>query len=339
MKEKKRYILALFSVFGMLLLILDTKTAITATGEGVNLCLTVLVPSLFPFILLSSMIGNILTGVRIPFLQPINRVCGIPEGAESLLLLGFTGGYPVGAKAICQAYENHQLDKKDAQRLLGFCSNAGPAFIFGMAGILFSSTWVPWLLWIVHILSAILTGCLLPGKRNTTCSIKQVASMGVPQALNQSLRTMASVCGWVVIFKVVLSFLNKWLLQYCTTELHVLMIGILELSNGFVSANNISSEGMRFLLCSVFLSFGGLCVGMQTVSVTQRLGTGLYFPGKLLQCLISMLLSVPVVLFMFQSGDISMNHLWLYSVAFLTAVVFYFYAIGRKRKKTVAFAE
>ena len=60
-----------------------------------------------------------------------------------------------------------------------------------------------------------------------------------------------------------------------------------ELANGCYELELVGSSGLRFVLVSCLLAFGGLCVSMQTISVTGKLGIGLYFPGKVLQCCIS----------------------------------------------------
>ena len=339
MKDKKSLVTGIVALLGMCLLILDTQTAFSGAKAGVDLCQYVLIPSLFPFFILSTLASSALTGTHLPLLSPLCKQCGIPEGGESLFLLGLTGGYPVGAKAITEAYESGQLSVDDAHRLLGFCSNAGPAFIFGMAGRYFDSPAAPWLLWAVHILSAILTGMLLPNKKQGKCSMRQCTSVSVPAALNQSLRAMAGVCGWVVIFRVVLQYCSKHLLVLLPPELQVILTGLLELSNGIAALCAIPHQGMRFIICTCLISFGGLCVGMQTISVTKRLGIGMYFPGKLLQCIISCFLSQCLQSFLFpqesQLGFGAFIGVWVVSFAGITSV-FWFKRIG-KAKKVVAF--
>jgi hypothetical protein len=50
------------------------------------------------------------------------------------------------------------------------------------------------------------------------------------------------------------------------------------------------------------LAFGGISVAMQTKSITRELGFGYYFPGKVLQFTISLLLSVTVKIILFSAG-------------------------------------
>ncbi len=40
----------------------------------------------------------------------------------------------MGAKSVIALYENGTCSKVEAERLLSFCTNSGPAFIFGIVG-------------------------------------------------------------------------------------------------------------------------------------------------------------------------------------------------------------
>ena len=299
MARKRSVITAVLSAVGMIVLILDSKTAITGAAEGIDICIRTVVPSLFPFFILSSVLTSTLAGAKISVLRPIGRLCGIPYGAEYLLMTGFIGGYPVGAQAVTEAYKAGAISKNDAQRMLGFCNNAGPAFIFGIAGPLFTSKLAALLLWLIHIISAVFAAMILPAKSTGHCTIEDRPKISFPSILTNSLRIMASVCGWVITFRILIAFLNRWLLWLLPDPLNLFVIGILELANGCYSLFETQSEIIRFVISSVILGFGGICVGMQTISVTGDLGPGCYFPGKLLQTLFSAILSVATALCMF----------------------------------------
>ena len=288
---KRGFWTGLTASLGLMVLILDARTALSGAVAGINLCIKAVVPSLFPFFVLSIILTSTIFGQKSTIFAPVGRLCGMPKGSESLLIVGLLGGYPTGAQAVCQAYTSGLLCKEDARRLLGFCSNAGPAFLFGMAGTMFPSPVYAWILWAIHILSAITVGALLPGKSRRNVRMKQTPQITVSASLERSIKIMASVCAWVVIFRVIISFCDRWILWLLPTGLKTVLIGALELSNGCCELDMIGDVGLRFVACSGMLGFGGLCVAMQTLSVTKELGTGMYFPGKVLQCLLSVFLS------------------------------------------------
>ena len=284
-----------FAGLGMLCLILDAKTALDGAGDGIRLCIYSVVPALFPFLVLSILLTGALSGGELPILRPLERLCGIPAGAGYLLIMGLLGGYPVGAQAIAQLCRENMLSQKDGTRMLGFCSNAGPAFIFGIAASQFTDPSVGWKLWGIHILSALAVGMLLPGRPSGRAASAMRSQITVTEAMNRAVRVMAQICGWVVVLRVVMAFLQKWLLWLLPKEWQVLISGLLELTNGCLALSGISSEELRFVIASAMLAFGGVCVLMQTGSVTGKLGLGMYLPGKLLQTGISVLLAVLTV--------------------------------------------
>lgn len=280
------------AALGMLILILDGKTAIAGAREGIDLCIRTLVPSLFPFFLLSSLLTGTLVGQPLKLLGPVGGLCGIPKGTESLLAVGFLGGYPVGAQNVGQAWDHGQITESDAERMLAFCNNAGPAFLFGMISPLFSESKTAWLLWGVHIASALLVGILTAERHQRTANTGQPQRVTCTAALERSVRVMATVCGWVIIFRIILTFLDNWIFWLMPAELRVLLSGFLELSNGCVQLADVGSEGMRFILAGIMLSFGGICVMMQTAAAASGLSLRAYFPEKLLQCCITFFLCV-----------------------------------------------
>jgi len=312
----------------MLVLILDANTALLGAKEGLTLCIQTVIPALFPFFVLSVMLTSSMTGLSVPAFRPLGRLCKIPHGSEILLLTGFLGGYPVGAQAVAQAWKAGQLTRSDARRMLGFCSNAGPAFLFGIIAPQFADPKAGWLLWGIHIAAALTVAVCIPVKSKTErACIPKGDAITLPAALDRALRITASVCGWVTVFRIVLVFLRRWFLWLLPRAVQIILMGIFELTNGCCQLSAIASEKIRFIVCAGILSFGGLCVTMQTCSATGKLGLGYYLPGKLLQSAISAFLAFLICYF------------GAYAVLFCAIAIFaaYIFAFLRqKTKKTVA---
>lgn len=285
---------------GLLLLILDSKTVIAAAQEGLSMCLQTVIPALFPFFVLSILLTSSLSGSSMPIFTPLERWCRMPAGSGSILLIGLLGGYPTGAQAVATAYRSGSLTEADARRMLGFCSNAGPSFLFGIVALQFSNSRVAWALWAIHIASALLTARLLPGGSDRKTALPAQTGLTLPQALERAIRVMAAVCAWVLLFRIVLVILNRWCLWLLPQALRIGLAGLLELTIGCTNLSGLGSEALMMVLCAGLLAFGGLCVAMQTASVTGSLGLGMYLPGKLLQSSISMALALAVQLLFFR---------------------------------------
>jgi len=281
----------ILSALAMLFIILDTRTAILGVTEGIDLCIRSIIPALFPFCILSKLITSHIVGQAIPLLRPLGKICGIPSGAESTLILSFVAGYPFGAQCINDACRNNQISRNDAARMVGFCNNPGPAFIFGILGVVFQSKTVLWALLGLQICSAIFVGVLLPNKSESICIQCVKKAMTLQKALEESVRTMSHICGWVILFRLILTYCDQWLLVWTGAIPRTILISTLELSNGCISLNTLPFDGLKFILAAGALSFGGICVAMQTISVTSYIGKTLYFPGKIIQVGISVLLA------------------------------------------------
>lgn len=334
--RKYRSVAVIIPAILMLFLIINAKDAVVFAADAVKLCTTSLIPSLFPFMFLTNLLNNILIGCRFGFLRIISRICRIPEGSESIFLLGILGGYPIGAHIISNSYENGKLKKEDAQRMLGFCNNAGPSFIFGVIGPLFHSLIVPISLWLIQIFSALITGVLLPGCSNKKITVNHNAKTSATTALEQSVKAMGLICGWVLLFRILVGFINQKLSGHIPECLSLLLTGVLELTNGSMALYSVENAGTRFILASLFLTIGGLCVALQTASAAKSLNMKSYMLAKTIQGIISVAFAYIIQYFIFPAEDrftASGITIVIFLLLALTAIIFI------SCKKTVAFRE
>lgn len=329
---RRRRITGFVAAAAMCILILDTKTAVFGVTKGITVCIETMIPSLFPFLIVSKLLSGNLSGRQIPFLRPFAHVCGIPEGFESILAIGFLGGYPIGASIIGSAYRNQNLDRKTASRLLCFCNNAGPSFIFGMSVFLFDTILAGWSIWFIQIAAAIIVGIVLPGKSRTTYFDRSNRQVAIVDSLDSGIRTMGSICAWVIVFRVMITYLEKWFGRFPNGTLRTILVGVLELSNGCIYLNDIPSQAVRFVIFNALLSFGGICVLMQTQSAARGLEMSKYIQGKILQCEISTLLAVIFQKIIFPNDELS-NAV---SIVISCLGLVIFQSILLNRKKTVA---
>lgn len=290
MRQHAKDTSAWLSALAVAALILDSKTATRAGLEAVDLCIRVLIPSLFPFFVFSPMLA---AGDFGRALRPIARFIRIPDGAETLLIASFLGGYPVGASLVAYHCRSGDLSAEDGRRMMAFCSNAGPSFIFGVGAQLFPSIRYCWALWLIHLVSAIIVGLLTPGKSSRTFhSARQEIS--ITDGVKKGVLIMASVCAWVIIFRILLSFCDRWFLRIFPSHIQILFSGFLELANGCSAISKLEPIGMRMVFFSAFLGFGGMCVWLQTKAVTVGVNSYAYLPGKLTHCACSILLSTMI---------------------------------------------
>ena len=297
MNGKRRKITLLIPAFALFLLIIDTKTSIIGAKEGMELCFGSVIPSLFPFILITQVLLLCIESIQE---KPSTSL----KGNLYTFLIGLLGGYPVGAQCVSDLQKKGALSKKQAMCAIGFCNNPGPAFIFGVVGVLFDKKASPWMIWGIQILSALFVAFTV----NSNCKVHPAVNT-LPQKrseniIKKSIIIMASICAWVITFRIIISFCQKWIFHFFPEPLSVMFKGMLELTNGIYSLSALKTKGMRFVLCSTMLSFGGICVAAQTKTITQNLGIGVYLYEKAVQAVASFILSYLAQHFLFSSEDI-----------------------------------
>ena len=269
-----------------------------AAAEALSLCANSILPSLFPFLVLSGLLlslgfGELVSPHLAGFMTPLFR---LPGSASTALILGLAGGYPIGAAAAGQLYREGLLTRDEAERLLGFCNNANPVFLVSVLGSgVFQSVRVGVWLWLIHILSALLTGLFFRDGKESP-GAKWVAretpsrTVSFPAALvgavKGGLSGVLSVCAFVVFFYVLSSPLAKsggtW---------GALLVGLTEL---FSLTPLISPDALGFVLASGCAGWGGLSVLCQTAAVLEESGLGLRncLAGKALQGILAAVLAL-----------------------------------------------
>lgn len=306
-------------------LILDGHTAIEGAREGLEVCLKTVLPSLFPFIFLSSMLTTWFSSGNRKGNNLLCRLYRIPMGSDGILLTGLLGGYPIGARCIGEAISSGQLSQSDGKKMLIFCNAAGPAFLFGITGSIFQEKWIPWCLWGIHLFSSLCMARLLQSSSEKFIAKNSTPTLSITQRLRQSVLVMGEICGWIILMRIAIAFLDKWCLMRLSQPLKIFATGIIELSNGCVSLSTIENTGLRFIICSTFLAFGGLCVALQTASAAPCVNQRMYLPGKFVQALISFIVAYTVQYITFDT-DHKVHLPWLFYpsllIMFLTFIYF-----------------
>ena len=164
--DLKRWLITLTaSLSGVLAVLLLCRESVAAQGvrDGIDLCITSVIPALFPFFAASQLLVSLgAAEVLGRGAGPLFRqLFGIGGAGASAFLLGLIGGYPVGAKTTESLVRQGLLPPEDGALLLTFCNNAGPAFILGITGSgVFQSPRAGVWLYLIHAAAATAVGLI-----------------------------------------------------------------------------------------------------------------------------------------------------------------------------------
>lgn len=317
-----RHITVLGTVGLMVMLLLCSATAKQAAAESLRLCGTALLPSLLPFAVLSQLFVR--TGADRACARLLKKplaLLGLPEGACAPMLTGLVGGFPVGLLTLKTAVDQGALRREDAIKVSRICNQAGPAFLLGATGLsLFGSLRVGLLLWAVQLLSMLATalfyrtfsrraGSSLPaastpgedkdiGGQRSARPAAQPAQLAaaLPDAVRSTGASLLQVCIYVIFFGTLSGLLQTLPLPSVATAL---CSGALELCGGLFTLAPFARKA-RFVLASMLLGWGGLCVHFQGLTALRTAGLPAkpYLRAKLLQSAFALLLAVPVLVFL-----------------------------------------
>ena len=312
---KKKTVYAVFAALLIGMLFLYPKEMVAAASQGLLLWFQNVLPSLFPFMALSLMLVELdvpkwLGKLASPMMKPLFRVSG--AGAFPMIM-GMICGYPTGAKITAQMQRKGELTPGEAQRIMSFSNLPGPIFVLGtVAGTLLQKPALGYFMIGVFILGAVITGVLFrfyqkkevftkTSKFSPPSQETQTLGRLLGQSIQSALDTITQVGGFIILFSVIIQAIKLsglprlfQLLPLSSSGQQILeggLYGIIEMTNGAsILCNAALPEHIKVVLLIGVLSFGGLSIFAQTISVIQQsqIKPGIYFFSKLVQSIISM---------------------------------------------------
>lgn len=270
------------------------ERCMAAAAAALRLSVNAVIPALFPFFVLS----RLLIALGVPntigrYLAPLMRpLFGIPGSGAVAVVLGLVSGYPVGADTVKNLYRSGQCTKAEAERMLTFCNNSGPLFVIGTLGMgMLKHQQLGWMLYGVHLFSALLTGILfrkLGRAENRQPALPPATEMqSVFSAVADGVNAVLQVCGFVVLFAVVGATIpDIWGKEF--------LYAFLEITGGIHALLQTEILG-DFLLpaVSMVLAFSGVSVLFQAAGILLPAGLSLkpYLLGKLTQGVLAFFLT------------------------------------------------
>ena len=120
-------------------------------------------------------------------------------------------------------------------------------------------------------------------------------AISLPQAVRRAISSIATVCAWVVLAGVAAGFLRRWLFPLLPKALGILLTGMLELTNGVFTLEELS-PGLRLPFCAFFVTFGGVSVLLQIAAVAAPAGLrmGKCIRQKTVQALLAAVIAILV---------------------------------------------
>lgn len=264
--------LSLLFVTGILLF---PNECISSAKDGLNMSLYLILPSLFPFAVISSYISSKLILPK-SISRPISKILNLSENAVLPFILGLISGYPIGAVLTSSAVKNNRISATEGEHLLPFCNACGPLFLIGVAGGgMMGGYSYGYFLLLVQTLSIFLTAVIFrksaPYIRKTECSDTKNSGHGFVSAMDSSISSILKVFGAVIFFSVVCTQIKSTKIFENFLPIPSLGYGLVEVTNG-LNRLALSEIPMRLKLsiCSALCGFSGICIYIQVQSAVRE---------------------------------------------------------------------
>ena len=296
-KKKTLYIFAgALSCIGCFMMMAFPAVTLNAAQKGIVLWASSVLPALLPFFICA----NFMTALGLPayigriFEKPFQKLFGAPGISAFIFSVSITSGYPIGAKLIGDFGRSGEITRSDARRMLTFCSTSGPLFMLGAVGAgMLASSAAGAVIALSHYLGALLNGLLFriipsedPGPYRAT-PVRSASGKGslleiFTDSMITSFRALGIICGYIVLFMMITDFIRlSGVLDFLRNDwVRSFLNGLLEMTVGCSGIAESVSPDLpgKCILCAFLVSFGGISVYAQSMSMLSGLKIGsLYY--------------------------------------------------------------
>lgn len=262
-------------------------------GEGLRLAAERVLPTSFPFMVLSSFAIAMIDTATMPRLtRSFERIFTVNGAGFPAVIIGSLAGFPIGAKMTADIYRCGAITKDEAERLIAYSGTPSPPFVIAVLGAgMLGDVALGAILLIAVYLSMMLTAQLYRENaekcHNCAINIRQKYDFvdSVKSAATSSIYMMAFITLFYIVARSARDTIKFAPLSTALTL-------ILEITGALA---HICSSGLSPIptmgLAGFALGFGGLSVMAQTAAVIKGSGITMrrYLPIKLAHGVISSL--------------------------------------------------
>lgn len=309
---KKRYIntlIIIISIFFLIEIILNRTLIFNTVGFSLDIWITSIFPSLFPFFVLSDILNNynIINYIPNKIKNILKKLFNISSNALFIFFISILSGFPSNARNIKNLYKENKISKEEAEHLLFFTHFSNPMFILGtLVTIFLNNKSLGLIILISHYLPNFIIALLLRKNNNPnnnyTINKKNNPNFGIifTKSIKSAIDSLLMILGTLTIFLIISTIIiNLFNLNKVNT---LLIKSILELTNGLKELSSLNfNNKILIILSSCILSFGGLSVHMQVINELTETNISYknFFVGRIFQTTLSLIVSYIICLFTF----------------------------------------
>ncbi|HBH95591.1 MAG TPA: hypothetical protein DDX91_07545 [Ruminococcaceae bacterium] len=268
---------ALFGFALFIILIIDSEGTIDAAKRSVEVCLTVIIPSLFAFMVFSGIFIKSGLGDILFFpLYKLNSFWFKGSRREfSIFVTSLFGGYPVGIKLLKEYIAYNKNYTAIAEKMLCYCYCGSPSFIIQIVGLsVLGNAAAGFMVYLSNIAAcftiAVIINIRLPkrSKYKEYAAATKIRIDDFTDSIADTVKALGIICGTILAFNIIIEMLD-----FCGV---VKLLAPFNADKAFLSITEISNlslfKGNNYALLPFFAavtSFGGFCIIAQTAALAK----------------------------------------------------------------------
>lgn len=281
MKEKLTNTIVVGTLLTLTLFILfNSSDVIESSVLAISIWKDKIFPTLFPMFVISNLLicynfplfmGELLKNITA-------RHFSLPGSSSFILVISMIAGFPSSSKYIRELLINNQISLDDANYLIKFTHFSNPLFIIGTIGsLLLQNEKFGILILISHYLGNFFIALLFRKKKKikkekvslnkafsiigSNKSIGENIKLAIYDAISTLTLLLGIITSFLIINNIILDFNIPLILKNISSC-------ILEMTGGVIFAANLNVPIIfRMILMTAIISFGGLSVHMQVLSI------------------------------------------------------------------------
>lgn len=269
-------IIIILCLIALIELLINKEIIFKTISYSLNIWVNSLIPSLFPFFVISDILINYnITNYIPPVTKKIfTKIFNISNNIVTIFFLSLISGFPSSARNIKLMLDNNLITKKEGTHTLIFTHFSNPLFILGTVSLFLNSNTLALIILISHYIPNIILGIIT---RNLNTPTKNIITnnkiISFPNILINSIKksidTLLMILGTLSIFLVISGIIiNRLNLNIYSQSI---LKCILEITMGLKSISELNIPNIyKTIISSMAISFGGLSIHIQVLSFIEE---------------------------------------------------------------------
>ncbi|MDD2238460.1 MAG: hypothetical protein PHH51_01060 [Bacilli bacterium] len=268
----------------IVLIIIKRPIIIGAILESINIWITNIFPSIFPFLIISDLIisTDLINSITKYIGFIFNKAFKMSKYSSYVFIMSLISGCPTNAKYIKDLLDNNLINKDEAIKILSMSLLYNPILILTITSYLEIKDSI--LIIIFNVIINLLIGLFNRNvESNYTNHVElKPKDFNIVLSISKAIDTLLLILGVLVLFNALSA-----IIPYS----HPLITGIFEITNGIKEINFIDNYDLKLIFTGLLLSFGGLSIQVQIKSILKNynLDYSLFYKSRIIHLILFLL--------------------------------------------------